>query len=196
MYTFARNERGRGPVEAQPRSVISLRFLFSLEKGCVEPKLYEWVEDSSDRERFANSSSGASLRSPSMHRMLILSGHGSGAVGDFLTDNHSKNGQHWLVDYPGTSKGPRERRKTMAARPTYREPDAKSINVLGMDSCLMSMAEVCYQVRDSVAYLVGSEGFVQDAGWPYGFLIGKSARQLQNTIAKTFPPRIDVRNAS
>ena len=42
----------------------------------------------------------------------------------------------------------------------------------------MSMAEVAYQVRNSVEDLVGSEGFVQNAGWPYGFLL----KQLRERI--------------
>ena len=40
----------------------------------------------------------------SVHRMLILSGHGSGAVGDFLPDNHSENGQHGSLTIPALEK--------------------------------------------------------------------------------------------
>src|SRR5262249_9508461 len=69
------------------------------------------------------------------------------------------------------------------------------LHILGMDSCLMSMAEVGYEVRNAtrartggvdkdeaseydagaplVQYLVGSEGFVPTAGWPYGYLLSK-----------------------
>ena len=52
----------------------------------------------------------------------------------------------------------------------------------------MSMAEVCYEVRDSVEYLVGSEGFVQDAGWPYGFLLKKLREQLHEHNYKKHAP--------
>lgn len=44
---------------------------------------------------------------------------------------------------------------------------SKKIDVLGMDACMMATAEVSYQVRDSVNYLVGSEETIPDDSWPY-----------------------------
>ncbi len=41
------------------------------------------------------------------------------------------------------------------------------IDLLGMDACLMSMAEVMYQVRDAVQIAVGSEETEPTEGWPY-----------------------------
>lgn len=41
------------------------------------------------------------------------------------------------------------------------------IDILGMDSCLMSMAEVCYQLRGLVSFMVGAEGYEPNTGWPY-----------------------------
>ncbi len=151
----------------------------------AKPKLYEWVEDSSDPEtlrKFIEWSVFGRSRD-SMHRMLILSGHGSGAVGDLLPDNHSENGQHGSLTIPALEKALNEAQRHWRKDD---KTDAKLINVLGMDSCLMSMAEVCYQVRDSVDYLVGSEGFVQDAGWPYGFLLKKLREQLGDRIDGTY----------
>ena len=47
----------------------------------------------------------------------------------------------------------------------------RRIDILGMDACLMSMAEVCYQIRESVDYTVASEAEQELDGWPYeGFL--------------------------
>ena len=43
----------------------------------------------------------------------------------------------------------------------------QKIEILGMDTCVMSMIEVCYEVRNSVNCLVGAEGFEQNIGWPY-----------------------------
>lgn len=43
----------------------------------------------------------------------------------------------------------------------------RKLDVLGMDACLMSMAEVGYQVRDSAAFTVGSEQTEPGNGWPY-----------------------------
>ena len=90
-------------------------------------------------------------------RFLVLSGHGSGAVGDFLNDED-----------PASSLGiPRLGRILGEA----------SIEILGLDSCQMSTVEVGYEVRKSVSCLVASEGPVLNTGWPY--------RQILATIAES-----------
>ena len=91
------------------------------------------------------------------HSMLVLSGHGSGAVGDFLNDKK-----------PASSLSiPRLGRILKGA----------SIEILGLDSCQMSTIEVGYEVRKSVSRLVASEGPVLNTGWPY--------RQVLASVAKT-----------
>lgn len=80
-------------------------------------------------------------------RMLVLSGHGSGAVRDFLNDEN-----------PASS---------LSIPRLGRILEKTSIEVLGLDSCQMSTVEVGYEVRKSVSYLVASEGPVLNTGWPY-----------------------------
>jgi hypothetical protein len=41
------------------------------------------------------------------------------------------------------------------------------LDLLGMDACLMSMAEVGYQMRDGARFTVGSEQTEPGDGWPY-----------------------------
>jgi hypothetical protein len=48
----------------------------------------------------------------------------------------------------------------------------RRLDILGMDACLMSMAEVGYQMRDSAAYTVGSEQTEPGEGWPYSTILG------------------------
>ena len=43
----------------------------------------------------------------------------------------------------------------------------RSIDILGMDACLMSMTEVVYQIRDTANYSVASEETEPGEGWPY-----------------------------
>ena len=43
----------------------------------------------------------------------------------------------------------------------------RKLDILGMDACLMSMAEVGYQVCESVDYTVGSQETEPGNGWPY-----------------------------
>lgn len=47
----------------------------------------------------------------------------------------------------------------------------KNIDILGMDACLMAMAEICCQIDDSVDYLVASEDVVPDESWPYNSIL-------------------------
>jgi hypothetical protein len=134
----------------------------------AKSRVYEWIEDSSNPRTLRKFIQWSVSQRPSNHRMLILSGHGSGAVGDFLPDDHAGNGRQGSLTIPALHTALDRAQRNL--RGCF-EPNGKLIDVLGMDSCLMSMAEVCYQVRDSVTYLVGSEGFVQNAGWPYGYLL-------------------------
>lgn len=48
----------------------------------------------------------------------------------------------------------------------------RKLDILGMDSCVMSGAEVCYQVRDSVRLTVAPEGSGPVDGWPYDKVLG------------------------
>jgi hypothetical protein len=43
----------------------------------------------------------------------------------------------------------------------------RKLDILGMDACLMSMAEVGYQISDSTCNTVGSEQTEPGNGWPY-----------------------------
>jgi hypothetical protein len=94
--------------------------------------------------------------------MLILSGHGSGAVGDFLGGNNPTS-RLSIRDLPEVFKSFTEQLKDVNGK--------SKIDVLGMDSCLMSMAEVAYEVHKYVDFMVGAEGFERNSGWPYARLL-------------------------
>jgi hypothetical protein len=53
----------------------------------------------------------------------------------------------------------------------------RKIDILGMDACLMSMAEVVYQLRDSVSLAVGSEEVEPGDGWPYNRILAKLTKK-------------------
>jgi hypothetical protein len=89
--------------------------------------------------------------------VLVLSGHGSGAAGDFLDDQK-----------PASS---------LSIPRLGRILEGASIQILGLDSCQMSGIEVGYEVRSVVSYLVASEGPVLNTGWPY--------RQVLASVAAT-----------
>jgi hypothetical protein len=135
-------------------------------------KVYQWIENSSSRDTLRKFIEWSVVQRRAEHRMLILSGHGSGAVGDFLPDDNAETGQPGSLTIPALHNALSDAQPTLQSLKGF-DYRSKVLDVLGMDSCLMSMAEVCYELQDSVKYLVGSEGFVQDAGWPYGFLLKK-----------------------
>jgi hypothetical protein len=89
------------------------------------------------------------------HYMIVLSGHGSGAVGDFLTADERPYG----LTIPALGKVLRE--------VMHKKLQGRKFDVLGLDSCQMSMAEVACEVQEAVDFMVGSEGFQPNAGWPY-----------------------------
>jgi len=68
----------------------------------------------------------------------------------------------------------------------------KKLDLLGMDTCLMAMVEVGYQVRNYAHYLVGSEEVELAYGWPYNPLVAdltaKNLTPLQfaQTIVKNY----------
>ena len=49
----------------------------------------------------------------------------------------------------------------------------RRIDVLGMDACLMSMAEVGFQLRDSVDFMLASEETEPSDSWPYHIILKK-----------------------
>jgi hypothetical protein len=49
----------------------------------------------------------------------------------------------------------------------------RKLDILGMDACLMSMAEVGYQIRGSVDFTVGSEETEPMDGWPYDTILAE-----------------------
>jgi hypothetical protein len=52
----------------------------------------------------------------------------------------------------------------------------RKLDILGMDACLMNMAEVGYQICDSTDYMVGSEQTEPGAGWPYTTILAALAK--------------------
>ena len=83
----------------------------------------------------------------------------------------------------------------------------RRIDIVGMDACLMSMAEVAYQIRDGAQFLIGSEQTEPGEGWPYNTVLAALARkpsmspaELSRTIVKrylaSYGPRDGVTQAA
>jgi inorganic pyrophosphatase len=111
---------------------------------------------------------------PADHHMIVLSGHGSGAEQDFLLKDEGAGDALTIKEIS-------EAIRTVKRNLQRKDPDS-TIDIVGMDSCLMSMAEVYYQLgnieseepdgysNDShnlTDFLIGAEGFSPNTGWPY-----------------------------
>ncbi len=94
-------------------------------------------------------------RYSAQRRLLILSGHGSGTTEDFLM--RDENADDFLsID-----------ELKLALENAKFAKDGKKLDIIGMDACYMSMAEICYELREQADILIGAEGLVPTLGWPY-----------------------------
>lgn len=80
--------------------------------------------------------------------MLVVSGHGNGAVGEFL--GYRGEDPLFLLDLRDALAG-----------------DRRKVDVLGLDCCNMSMAEVAFELAPHARLMVASEGYILNHGWPY-----------------------------
>jgi Clostripain family len=55
----------------------------------------------------------------------------------------------------------------------------EKIHIVGMDACLMSMAEVARQLSEAAGLMVSSEQTIPDASWPYGNILQKLVKNPQ-----------------
>ena len=103
---------------------------------------------------------------PAEHYLVTLSGHAGGVETDYLLKDESSKGS---LTFNEMKQVFRELRNDL---------DGRSIDIVGMDNCLMSMGEICYELRDLVDIIVGCESFSPASGWPY--------RQILERLRKDF----------
>src|SRR5262249_39804355 len=111
--------------------------------------------------------------------------HGSGAVGEFLTSDKR---------FLGLSIPALQRVLRSAADKLAKKGKEKKIDILGLDSCEMSMAEVAYEVRNQVNFMVGAEGFEPRRGWPYDLILPLLKDEENADHPEEFAPNIVTRH--
>jgi hypothetical protein len=89
------------------------------------------------------------------HYLVVLSGHAGGIETDYLLKDESTKGSLTF----------NEMRQVF--RQLQDDLNGRSVDILGMDNCLMSMTEICYELRGLVDIVVGCESFSPASGWPY-----------------------------
>ncbi|HEX4947098.1 MAG TPA: clostripain-related cysteine peptidase, partial [Blastocatellia bacterium] len=127
----------------------------------------------------------------SKHYMLVLSGHGSGTVGDFLSADNSGD--------PYTRDNLSIPELKALLEDITKQDDGKKLkkrkfDILALDSCLMSMAEIGYELRDVAQYLVGAQGFEPLSGWPYANILKEfdtTSNDIESLVKKIVEKYID-----
>ncbi|MEA2173898.1 MAG: hypothetical protein QOD00_1490 [Blastocatellia bacterium] len=116
---------------------------------------------------------------PADHYMVVLAGHGSGTSRDYLLKDDSPAGYLTI----------NELKRAFQDIQTDLGADRK-IDILGMDTCLMSMAEVCYELREQVKVLVGCESYSPASGWPYQQILDRlkelTLNQTETPVEESF----------
>jgi hypothetical protein len=131
--------------------------------------------------------------SPAHSYALVLSGHGSGSVTDFLGARKRFSGLT-IQDLGETLRNVAEH---FRGRKIY-----DRLNLLGMDSCQMSTGEVASEIVEHVDFLIGAEGFEPNTGWPYDLIIARLNQETSKhngpaaAIARLEKVRRDVAEGS
>ena len=98
---------------------------------------------------------------PAKHYMLGIWNHGSGWKAK--TDPNVVRG----ISYDDSSNNHITTNDLTIATKLCSEAFGQKIDILNMDACLMSMAEVAYAIKDNCNYFVGSEETEAGKGTPY-----------------------------
>ena len=103
---------------------------------------------------------------PADHYIVVLSGHSGGTERDYLLKDESSTGSLTFNELKHVFERVKQDR------------EGKAIDILGMDNCLMSMAEICYELRGLVEIVVGCESYSPASGWPYRQILERLKRDF------------------
>src|ERR1700722_5628309 len=54
----------------------------------------------------------------------------------------------------------------------FKTERGQKIDLLGLDACMMGMAEICHELRNSVSLMVASDEEIPGGSWPYDLILG------------------------
>jgi hypothetical protein len=97
---------------------------------------------------------------PAKHYMLLLAGHAGGIEDGYLLKDENPVSSMSLNGLMQVLRRVKEGLKIQ-------------LDILGMDSCLMSMIEICYELSklDVIDMYVSSQSMTPNPGWPYGQIV-------------------------
>lgn len=104
----------------------------------------------------------AAQKYPAKRYILLIGGHGSGWM-DWKMEPEPETGSRGLI-YNGTSNGYIRTSQIGQMLDSVNQAVGKRLDILVIDSCVMQMAEVLYELKDRVNTVIGSEETVMGAG--------------------------------
>ncbi len=103
---------------------------------------------------------------------IIFSGHSFGFHGTSFLRDETSGGFITISDF------------RWALEQCTKKYLKKEIAILGFDSCVMSMLEIGFELKDVAQTMVASEGSLPNSGWSYAPLLGKIATEINKKIKK------------
>lgn len=134
--------------------------------------------NTADPKFMASSIAEIIKRFPAEHIAIIIGDHGSGwqgAIEDYTT-------HHKYMSLPEIRE---------ALEEIYQKT-GKRIDVLAFDACLMAMAEVGYELKNAVKYLVASEETEGASGYTYNIIFSKAIKDAVSKIQQAALFKVDV----
>jgi hypothetical protein len=116
-------------------------------------------------------------RFPAEHIAIIIGDHGSGWHGAIEDDSH-----HKFMSLPEIRE---------ALEEIYKKT-GKRIDLLAFDACLMAMAEVGYELKNAVKYLVASEETEGGNGYNYNIVFSKAIKDAVSKIQQAALFKVNV----
>jgi len=98
--------------------------------------------------------------------MVVLSGHAAGTEENFLLKDDSSARSLTIPKLRAVFKEIQDCFGDL-------KNEGPVIDILGMDACCMSMAEIAYELKGLVKTVVASESYSPAAGWPYREILEK-----------------------
>lgn len=127
---------------------------------------------------------------PATHYAVILWNHGDGW-------RSAPKTSYRAICYDSTS---RDYLYTCEMRGAF-EDVPFSLDIIGLDACLMSMVEVAYEIRNEGSILIASEANVPVAGWPYDLIFQDASTsptldpgELSKTIVRRYGESYNMDN--
>jgi len=120
---------------------------------------------------------------PADHYIVVLSGHAGGTESDYLLKDESSRGS---LTFNELKRVFQQLQNDLGGKP---------IDIVGMDNCLMSMCEICYEFRDLAQIVVGCESYSPASGWPYRQILERLRKDFTKPASKKTEIQVEAAKA-